>query len=208
MHPTLGVHFEADPLYEGQVPGKTAHSMTLRKILLLPFNIIVAILILLDEVARPVYRPRARWLASLRLVEAAEAQVARLNRYVILVLLAVPFAIAEPLKIYGVLMLGEGHFIRGIVILALAYLASFLLIERIYHAGRDKLLSIGWFGWIMGQITRVRAALTAWVKDTALLEGWRPDQGGPLEGRPPEHWRPGDLVAKRHAIATRTAYPA
>ena len=144
--------------------------MTLRKILLLPFNIIIAILILLDEVVRPLYRPLARWLASLRLVEIAEARVAQLNRYVILVLLAVPFAIAEPLKIYGVLMLGEGHFIRGAVILALAYLASFLLIERIYHAGRDKLLSIGWFGWIMGQITRVRAALTAWVKDTAL---WR-----------------------------------
>ena len=142
--------------------------MTLRKILLLPFNIIVAALILLDEIARPVYRPLAQWLASLRLVEAAEAHVARLNRYVILLLLAVPFAIAEPLKIYGVLMLGEGHFVRGIVILGLAYLASFLLIERIYHAGRDKLLSIGWFGWIMGQITRVRAALTAWVKDTAV----------------------------------------
>ena len=147
--------------------------MTLKQILLLPFNVIVAILILLDEIARPVYRPLARWLASLRLVEKIEAQIAGLNRYLILVLLAVPFAIAEPLKIYGVLMLGEGHFIRGIVILALAYLASFLLIERIYHAGRDKLLSIRWFGWIMAQITSIRAALTAWVKSTALWQAGR-----------------------------------
>jgi len=147
--------------------------MTLKQILLLPFNVIVAILILLDEIARPVYRPLARWLASLRLVETIEAQIAGLNRYLILVLLAVPFAIAEPLKIYGVLMLGEGHFIRGIVILALAYLASFLLIERIYHAGRDKLLSIRWFGWIMAQIASIRAALTAWVKNTALWQAGR-----------------------------------
>ena len=155
--------------------------MTLRQILLLPFNIIVAFLILLDEIARPLYRPLARWLASLRLIEAAEARIARLNRYVILVLLAVPFAIAEPLKVYGVLMLGEGHLIRGLIILALAYLASFLLIERIYHAGRDKLLSIGWFGWIMAQITRVRAALTAWVKDTAVWKAARQSKQAVLD---------------------------
>jgi len=143
--------------------GKTTPSMTLKQILLLPFNVVVAVLILLDEVARPIYRPLARWLGSLRLVERIEARIAGLNRYVILVLLAVPFAVAEPLKVYGVLMLGEGHFVRGVVILALAYLASFLLIERIYHAGRDKLLSIRWFGWIMTQITTIRAALTTWV---------------------------------------------
>ena len=147
--------------------------MTLKQLLLLPFNVIVAVLILLDEIARPIYRPLARWLASLRLVERIEAQIAGLNRYVILVLLAVPFAVAEPLKIYGVLMLGEGHFIRGVVILALAYLASFLLIERIYHAGRSNLLSIRWFGWIMGQIATVRAALTTWVKATPLWQAGR-----------------------------------
>ena len=139
-----------------------------RQILLLPFNIVVAILIILDEIARPLYRPLALWIASLRLVELAEVQIAKLNRYAILFLLAVPFAIAEPLKVYGVLLLGEGRLWRGLIVLAIAYLASFLLIERIYHAGRDKLLSIGWFAWIMERIAWIRSSITDWLKATPI----------------------------------------
>ena len=85
-----------------------------------------------------------------------------------MLLLAVPFAIAEPLKLYGVLLLGKGLLMRGVLVLAFAYLASFLIIERIYHAGRDKLLSIGWFGWLMTRIVWVRSTIMTWIRATAL----------------------------------------
>ena len=65
-------------------------------------------------------------------------------------------AVAEPLKIVGLVMIGRGQVALGGLVLALAYLASFLIVERIYHAGRDKLLSYGWLAWTMGHLVRLR----------------------------------------------------
>jgi hypothetical protein len=142
--------------------------MTLKRLLLLPLQIIVGFIVIIDELARPLYGPLIRRFAELRVVETAEKLVARLPRFVILVLLAVPLAIAEPLKIYGLLLMGEGRLIRGLLILAFAYLASFLLIERIYEAGKPKLMTIGWFAWLINFIAWIRAAILDWLKSTPV----------------------------------------
>lgn len=133
-------------------------------------EIVLAALILLDELARPLYRPLARWIASLRLVARMEAAIARMPRLAVLLLLALPLAIAEPLKIVGLVLVGRGQLVLGIVVLGLAYLASFLVVERIYHAGRTQLLSYGWLAWIMGRLSRLRAAILDRVKSSAA---WR-----------------------------------
>lgn len=142
--------------------------MSLKRLLLLPLQVLLAILVIIDELARPIYGPLIRRFAALRLVEMGERAVARLPRFAILILLAVPIAIAEPLKIYGLLLLGEGRLIRGLLVLAIAYLASFLLIERIYAAGKPKLMTIGWFAWLMGRIDWIRQTLTDWLKRTPI----------------------------------------
>jgi hypothetical protein len=138
--------------------------MTLKRLLLIPLQIVVGLIVVVDELARPLYRPLIRRFAELHMVEAAERTVAGLPRFLILVLLLVPLAIAEPLKIYGLFEIGDGHLIRGLVILALAYLASFLLIERIYDAGKPKLMTIGWFAWLIEMIAWIRAAMLDWLK--------------------------------------------
>ncbi|MDQ0468296.1 hypothetical protein [Labrys wisconsinensis] len=140
----------------------------LARLALLPLKILVAALILIDEVVRPLYRPLARWISSLRLMAAMEAAIAGLPRYAVLLLLAVPFAIAEPMKLLGLIWLGRGLFVPGIVVTVLGHLISFILVERIYQAGRDKLLTFAWFAWLIGLITRVRDAMTAWAKATAF----------------------------------------
>lgn len=142
--------------------------MTLKRLLLLPLQILVGLFVVIDELARPIYGPLIRRFAALQVVELGERVVARLPRFVILVLLLVPIAVAEPLKIYALLMVGEGHVIRGLLLLALAYLASFLLIERIYEAGKPKLMTIGWFAWIIGLIAWIRAKLLDWLKNTPV----------------------------------------
>jgi hypothetical protein len=142
--------------------------MTLKRLLLLPLQIVVGLIVVIDELARPLYRPLIRRFAELRVVEKMEAVVARLPRFVILVMLLVPLAIAEPLKIYALLEIGERHVIRGLILLAFAYLASFLLIERIYEAGKPKLMTIGWFAWLINLIAWVRAAMLDWVKGTPV----------------------------------------
>jgi hypothetical protein len=131
---------------------------------------VIATLILLDELARPLYRPLARWIVSLRLVARMEAAIARMPRLAVLLLLALPLAIAEPLKIVGLVLVGRGQLTLGGGVLALAYLASFLIVERIYHAGRAQLLSYRWLAWAMGHLARLRAALLDWVRASAA---WR-----------------------------------
>jgi hypothetical protein len=140
----------------------------------LPLRILLAVakgvlagLVLLDEAARPLYRPLSRWIARLRIVARMEEAVARLPRLAILIVLAVPFVVAEPLKLVGLLLMARGRVVAGLVILALAYLASFLLVERIYHAGRDKLLTYRWLAWLMGMIVSIRERLLAWVRASA-----------------------------------------
>lgn len=143
------------------------------QLLLLPLRLIMTVLVVVSEIARPVYRPLVNWFASLSIVEHFGELVGSLPRAVILVLFIVPLAIAEPLKIYALFVIARGHVIPGLVIIALAYLMSFLLVERLFHAGREKLLTYGWLRWIMDRVLTVRN----WVSEMkesiiATVRGW------------------------------------
>jgi len=142
----------------------------LARLLLLPFEAVMLLFIVLDEIARPLYRPLLRWVASLRLMHRMEHWVAARHRLTILVLLAIPFVIVEPLKIVGLLWIGEGSLLQGIVLLGFAYLAGFVVVERIYSAGKPKLLTLGWFAWVMGLLVSLRTALIERARQTAI---WR-----------------------------------
>nr|WP_052232230.1 hypothetical protein [Methylobacterium sp. ZNC0032] len=130
----------------------------------------ITVFVILDELLRPLYRPLLRRLADLRIMRRLEESVAALPRPLVLLALAIPFAIAEPLKLFGLLLFARGQFWAGLIVTALAHLTSFVFVERIYHAGRDKLLSYRWFAWIMGQIVRVRDRVLGWVRATAAYD--------------------------------------
>jgi len=140
------------------------------RLLMLPIEAVMVVFIILDEIARPLYRPLLRWVASLRLMHRMERWVAARHRLTILVLLAIPFITVEPLKIVGLLWIGRGAFVSGVVLLGVAYLAGFVIVERIYSAGKPKLLTFGWFAWMMGLLVALRTALVERVRRTAL---WR-----------------------------------
>jgi len=127
----------------------------------------LTVLIVIDEIARPLYQPLIRRLAALRIVKRIEAPIARLPRLAILFLLAIPFAIAEPLKLFSLVLMAQDHFRAGLVAFAFAHLVSFLLVERIYHAGRDKLLTYGWLAWGMGLLDGLRRKVLDWVRSSA-----------------------------------------
>ena len=126
---------------QGSSPGKKRVRRGLR-LLLIPLDLLVGFFVLLDELARPIYRPLLRWFAGLRIVARAEVWIAGLPPYGVLALLAVPFAVAEPLKLLSLVLLARGAWFGGIVLMAIGHLTSFLLVERIYHAGRAQLLTL------------------------------------------------------------------
>jgi hypothetical protein len=121
----------------------------------------VALVLLLDEVARPLFRPLISWFARLRIVARVERAIAGLPPYAILAVLAVPFAVVEPLKIAGLVLIGVGQVKSGVAILVVAHAGSFLLVERIYSAGRVKLMTIGWFARLMAGLARIRDVVLA-----------------------------------------------
>ncbi|RKD35675.1 MULTISPECIES: hypothetical protein [unclassified Rhizobium] len=136
-------------------------------------RLIIAILVIISEIARPVYRSLVNWFASLSIVKHFSEFVGALPRGVILVLFAVPLAIAELSRIYALIVIAKGHVISGLVIISLAYLMSFLLVERLFHAGRDKLLTYAWLRWIMDRVQIVRSWV-AEVKESIVMamRGW------------------------------------
>jgi len=135
---------------------------------LAPLRFIVAVVVVLDEIARPLYRPVAAWFGSLRLVRRAEALIATLPPYAVLVVLAVPLIGVEPLKVVALIWLSQGRLVAGVVMMAVAYAGSFLLVERIYDAGQAQLMKIRWVAAIIGVITRIRSAVLGWVRTTAV----------------------------------------
>ncbi|MGO4170719.1 hypothetical protein [Bosea sp. TAF32] len=139
----------------------------LKRGLLAALRAVLTVFIVLDELLRPLYRPLIRRLAGLRVMRRLEEIVAGLPRPLVLLALAIPFAIAEPLKLVGLLLFARGQFWAGLVVTAFAHLMSFVFVERIYHAGREKLLSYRWFAWIMGQVVRVRDQVLGWVRASA-----------------------------------------
>jgi hypothetical protein len=146
---------------------RTDENSSLRRLLLLPAKAVVVLYVVLDGIVMPV-RPLLGWVARLRFVIRLQDLVAALPPYAILVLLAVPFAFAEPAKIYALYLMTEGQFATGLVTISMAYLVSLLVVERIYHAGRAKLKTIPWFARLMDWLTGIRDRLLAWARATRV----------------------------------------
>jgi hypothetical protein len=83
-----------------------------------------------------------------------------LGPYQSLVLLAIPTALVEPLKLIAVAVSGDGHWITGTVMIIAAYAASLLLVERLFLIVKPKLLTLPWFArlWTRFIVVRRKAA--------------------------------------------------
>lgn len=137
-----------------------------RRILNAFAQIIVAVYLVLDSIFRTVFRPVSRWLAKLKLIIRLEEMIAGLPAYAVLALLILPFAIAEPAKIFAIYLISSGHIITGLALLTAAYLVSVLVVDRIFHAGKAKLLSIPWFARLWTWISTYKDKFLTWIKST------------------------------------------
>jgi len=133
-------------------------------------EIVVAIYLILDAIVRALLRPVTLLLNRLQIVAKMEAFIASLPAYAVLVMLILPFAVAEPAKIYAVYLITIGHKVMGLIVLALAYLVSVLVVDRIFHAGKAKLLSIAWFAKLWDWISDLKDRFMTWMKSTTI---WR-----------------------------------
>ncbi|MFG1201694.1 hypothetical protein V5F29_04795 [Xanthobacter aminoxidans] len=136
----------------------------LRVALRFAFRVVVGIVILLDELVRPLYRPLLDWLAALKLVQRFEAWVGGLPAYAVLVLIAVPYGVVEPLKFLALIHIANGHVRTGTFLFLLAHLVSFVLIERIFTAGKAQLMTVRWMAYVIETAASVHRSVSEWLR--------------------------------------------
>jgi hypothetical protein len=83
-------------------------------------------------------------------------RIERLGPYQSLALLLVPACVVEPLKLFAVAVAGDGHWITGTAMIIAAYLASLLVVERLFKIVKPKLLMLPWFARIWDWFTALR----------------------------------------------------
>ena len=79
-----------------------------------------------------------------------------LRPYPSLLLLAVPTATVEPLKLAALAVAGKGHWLAGTAIVVGCYACSLLVIERLFAVVKPKLLTIPWFAKLWNVFASVR----------------------------------------------------
>jgi hypothetical protein len=88
----------------------------------------------------------------------------RLGPYQSLLVLAVPLAIIEPLKVLALLVVGDGHFIAGTLVMIGAYAGSLFVTERLFRVLKPKLLTLPWFARIWSWFVTARDKTLAWLQ--------------------------------------------
>jgi hypothetical protein len=87
-----------------------------------------------------------------------------LGPYQSFVLLLIPTSLVEPLKLVGVAVAGEGHWITGTVMIVVAYAASLLLVERLFMIVKPKLLTLPWFVRLWNRFVALRGKAVALLR--------------------------------------------
>jgi hypothetical protein len=82
--------------------------------------------------------------------------IRHLHPYYCLLLLVIPAAIIEPLKMAGLVVVGSGHWLGGVAILACAYVLSFSLLTRLFKIVQPRLLILPWFRAGRARLLRFR----------------------------------------------------
>src|ERR1700692_601925 len=94
------------------------------------------------ELIRSVHHPRS---IAMRLLRRPRRRIERLGPYPSLLVVAVPLAVVEPLKVAIVFFAGSGHWITGTIAMIRASAVSLFVTHWLLRIVRPKLLRLPWF---------------------------------------------------------------
>ncbi len=128
--------------------------------------ILAAIYFLVDALFMAVAGPISRWIGRHFQFARLRAWIRSLRPYPSLALFSVPVLILEPIKPVAAYLAATGQVLCGAATLIVGELLKLVLVERLFHLTRDKLMRIPAFAWVYGKYAEVRA----WLQAT---EAWR-----------------------------------
>ncbi len=114
-----------------------------------------------DAVTLSILKPLLREITTFGFFQRTARWIASLGRYPTLILFLVPYVLLEPIKPFSAYLVAAGHFRTGALILILGEILKIMIVERIFHIGRKKLMTIkafawafnfvvGWLNWLRG----------------------------------------------------------
>ncbi len=114
----------------------------------------------------------------MRLLRAPRRRIERLGPYPSLLLVAVPLAVVEPLKVAIVFFAGSGHWITGTIAMIFAYAVSLFVTHWLFRIVRPKLLRLPWFAAFWTWLITTRKQVSAWLRGP-----WQPRRRVPQRRR-------------------------
>jgi hypothetical protein len=123
--------------------------------------VLAAFYFLVDALFLPPLRLLAKWLGSFGVLARLGAWIRTLGPYQTLALFLVPLIILEPVKPVAAYLAAKGHFARSLTVLVVGEILKITIVERLFHIGRDKLLTIPAFASVYHYIMRWLAWLEA-----------------------------------------------
>src|SRR6266403_986018 len=106
-------------------------------------------------------KPISDWLARHVVLRRLRAWIRSLPPYPSLALFSVPVIILEPIKPVAAYLAATGQVLSGAAAFIVGELLKLVLVERLFHLTRDKLMRIPAFACVYGKFTEVRAWLQA-----------------------------------------------
>jgi len=105
----------------------------------------------------------------MRIFQSLRRSIRRLGPYPSLILVAVPVAIVEPLKLVAVYIAGSGHWMIGSIVMVCGYALSLLVVERLFKIVKPKLLTLPWFAAIWKWFVALRDNALCWMRTKWML---------------------------------------
>jgi hypothetical protein len=135
--------------------------------------VFAALYFLIDAIFFSLIKPLGTWLSKLPMFTRVDGLIRSLGPYPTFALFAVPFVVLEPIKPVGLYLIASGKVVDGVVLIAVGEIAKITIVERIFHAGRDKLMTIPTFAWCYERVMTLRAYLETLAVWQAMLKAVR-----------------------------------
>jgi hypothetical protein len=151
--------------------------------------ILAFVYFLVDALFLPPLRLLGRWLGGFKLFARLGEWIRTLGPYQTLALFLVPLIILEPVKPVAAYLAAKGHYTRSIAVLVVGEILKVTIVERLFHVGRPKLMTIpafarihdyvmAWYAWFealppwQAVLRRVRAAKAQARAQWRRLRAW------------------------------------
>jgi len=114
---------------------------------------------LVDALFISLLKPLERWLERVASLRRITAWIRSLGPYSSLFLFIVPLVVLEPVKPTALYLMGIGQWYAGLLVLVVGEALKILVLERLFHLTRPKLMSFRVFAWAYDWLIQIFAYL-------------------------------------------------